>query len=367
MPVTVVYPGHRGGSAGPDYRDAVVQVGGEERRGDVELHVRASYFHGHGHHLDPAYDGVVLHVVYLADEGPLTLLSNGGATPVAALAPWLARREAELRRWLEGPPLWREPCQDAVLRLGEAALVEALTVAGRARFEVRIDRLRAAVARDGAEVALWRALADAVAYGGDREAFGRLARAFSPTLARELATYGVEVLSAALVAVAGLMPVPSALAGRLPAPIWPPPRGGSRPAGRPERRIEALARLFVRAGADLAGYAMHTVGQASSAAALVKAWQAPGLGQERAGEIVLNLVLPFASLSEELGAQAASLLAGLRSSAPYGKTAFLEHNLRDAKGRRLAKTALAQQGLLALLSEWCSQGGCGRCPLSPPP
>ncbi|HLF71083.1 MAG TPA: DUF2851 family protein, partial [Dehalococcoidia bacterium] len=90
--VRVVYPGRRGGGPGPDFRDAVVFVGDEERRGDVELHVRASAFRGHGHNDDAAYDGVALHVVYLADDGRETRLRSGKRAPVAALAPWVAGR-----------------------------------------------------------------------------------------------------------------------------------------------------------------------------------------------------------------------------------------------------------------------------------
>src|SRR3972149_6166391 len=63
--VRAVNPGRRGRGPGPDFRDAVVRLHGEERRGDVELHVRASYFLQHRHHLDPAYDRLVLHVVFL--------------------------------------------------------------------------------------------------------------------------------------------------------------------------------------------------------------------------------------------------------------------------------------------------------------
>jgi hypothetical protein len=57
-------------------------------------------------------------------------------------------------------------------------------------------------------------------------------------------------------------------------------------------------------------------------------------------------------------------MEGLPAGAGYGKTAFLEANLRLESGRRPARSAVEQQGLLSLLAEWCSRGGCGRCPLS---
>jgi hypothetical protein len=101
----------------------------------------------------------------------------------------------------------------------------------------------------------------------------------------------------------------------------------------------------------------------------VTAWQVTHggvalIGPDRARELTQNLVLPFAALDPALRDQAQTLLAGLAAGAAYGKTAFLEANLRAPGGRRLVRTALEQQGLLAFLGQWCSQGGCGRCPLS---
>jgi hypothetical protein len=366
--VEVVFPGRRGGASGPDFRDAVVRLRGEERRGDVELHVRASAWRGHGHHRDPAYDGVVLHVVYLADEGPTTQLCSGSRVPVAALAPWLARRTADLAGWLAGPAWWREPCQDALLTLGVAGVREVVEGEGRRRFATKVARLREECARLGVETALWRAMLDAVAYGGDREAFERLAAAFPPALARELtrgnaAAAAPGLLEAALLAVAGLGEAPPELDRRLPPPIRLAPQGGSRPAGRPERRIAAFALLYAKAAGDFEGYTKQTVKAAASPGELVAAWQVPGLGRDRATEILVNVILPLAA-TDLTTAGAAAIASRLSLAAPYGKTAFLERNLRGADGRRLVKSALAQQGLLALLGDWCSQGGCGRCPLS---
>lgn len=79
----VILPGRPGGGAGPDFRDAVIAFDGEERRGDVELHLHASSFRVHGHDKDPAYNRVVLHVVVWADDEADTRLSNGAWAPVA--------------------------------------------------------------------------------------------------------------------------------------------------------------------------------------------------------------------------------------------------------------------------------------------
>ena len=58
----VVYPGRAGVTAGPDFRDALLEVEGVGRaRGDVELHLRQQDWDAHGYGGDPKYNGVVVH------------------------------------------------------------------------------------------------------------------------------------------------------------------------------------------------------------------------------------------------------------------------------------------------------------------
>ncbi len=374
-PLRILNPGRPGGGAGPDFLDAVFELGGEQRRGDVELHVRASAWHGHGHAFDPAYDGVALHVVFRADDGPDTGLHSGARAPVAALEPWLAGRTEELKRWLSARALWQEPCRDARSHFGDDAVDGLLRQAGERRLRAKADALRVQVAAYGAEEALWRAVLDSLGVGGDRSGFRRLAEAFPVGLARrltdDLGAGGARgVLTAALVYVAGLGPPPHGVDG-LPAPVKPSLVSHGRPANRPQRRLAGLAALYLRAGRDIRSHALGSVAAANKAGALIASWQAMAdgvslLGPDRARELVLNVVLPFALLEPVLAGQAMALAASLPAAAAYGKTRFLEANLAPAEGNRAVRGALAQQGLLSLLSEWCSQGGCGRCPLSGP-
>jgi hypothetical protein len=169
QPLTVLYRGLRGRGPGPDFRDAVIQTPADILRGDVELHLRASDFRRHGHHRDPAYDGLALHLVYRADEGPHTLLAGGRPVPIAALAPWVERRSEEIRRWLERPALWREPCRSAPARMGDAAVAAVLDRLGDIRFRRRTAELRRALRGEEPEEVLYRALIEALGYGGNRK------------------------------------------------------------------------------------------------------------------------------------------------------------------------------------------------------
>jgi hypothetical protein len=356
--VHVVHPGRRAGGPGPDFRDAIVSVDGTERRGDVELHVRASAFRAHGHASDAAYARLALHVVYLADDGIETPLALGGSVPVAAFAPWLLDRTHELQRWLTAPDAWAEPCRDAGARLGEEAVDEALLRLGHERFQARVVRLAESVRRVGEDEALWRALLDTLGVGSDREAFRDLSCSW-PSSAASAAIDGLRADDAVTALTSGL-------AGML--RLDARASASCRPANRPERRLRALASLFVRAGGDLPSYAREGVIAAEKPSQLVQRWQVAGepalLGPERARELVVNAVLPFVALDDSLRPRALSLLEGLPAGAAYGKTRFLEANLRRPDNKRRVRAVLAQQGLLGLLNDWCSQGGCGRCPFS---
>ena len=66
----VVFPGIRNQGAGPDFRGAVLRRDGRTFGGDVELHLEQSGWRAHGHHRDPAYNGVALQVVLKLARNP---------------------------------------------------------------------------------------------------------------------------------------------------------------------------------------------------------------------------------------------------------------------------------------------------------
>ncbi|MBQ9363720.1 MAG: DUF2851 family protein [Bacteroidaceae bacterium] len=75
----VLNPGRHNTDAGPDFLDVRVKLDGVLWAGNVEIHVRASDWHRHGHDGNPAYENIILHVVGIEDE-KLTY-PNGQAMP----------------------------------------------------------------------------------------------------------------------------------------------------------------------------------------------------------------------------------------------------------------------------------------------
>jgi hypothetical protein len=404
VPVTVIFQGRPGRGPGPDFRDAVIAgPSGVALRGDIELHVRASSFRAHGHADDPAYADVILHVVFEDDTGEDARLPGGRTAPVVALAPWVARRAGELRRWLEQPLLWREPCHDALQRLGEDGVARALEAEGDRRMEAKAARAAETVRAAGLEQALYEGLLEALGYGGNAAPMLSLAR-LVPWRAldarRAAAADQRSTAEALLLGGAGLLPSQRRHRGPLErhvgdlerifaesgAPSLAPGAWklwGVRPENAPARRIAAAAALLGALGRPSAALAVLGARSAKDVVRPLTVsasgyWlthhdpcagpcrlPAALVGRSRALEIALNVVVPaaLASGDTDLEAKARALYGRLPRPAAYGVTRFLENALAS-EGVRVPLNARRAQGLLALHRDWCTQGGCGRCPLS---
>ena len=105
----VLNPGEQNLHAGPDFFNARIRLEQVVWAGNVEVHRRASDWYKHGHHLDPAYNNVILHVVGDYDTDVTNSLGRRIQTLVPDYPPKLKQRYQFLRRnesWL--------PCGDYI-------------------------------------------------------------------------------------------------------------------------------------------------------------------------------------------------------------------------------------------------------------
>lgn len=63
----ILFPGYHNADAGPDFQQAVIQIGVIKWVGDVEIHIRSSDWFRHHHQFDAKYRSVTLHVVCFHD------------------------------------------------------------------------------------------------------------------------------------------------------------------------------------------------------------------------------------------------------------------------------------------------------------
>jgi hypothetical protein len=349
----VVYRGRRTGGPGPDFRDALIAAPDGLLPGDVELHVRSSDFRRHGHHLDGAYESVVLHVVFRCDEPGPTPLPGGDLARVVALEEWVEGRALEIKRWLERPALWREPCRSVVGRNGTASVEATLDRLGDMRFRARAAALARRLAGEEPDQLLWGELLEGLGYGGERELYRSLAiRAPWREICEEM--LNAPVSERAAEAYRRLAEASAGVVTRSGRP--------TRPANRPQNRVKGAAALAARfADTGPMGYFSGLL-EAPDVERLVAALTVPAyVGRSRAIELLANAVLPcLAGVGPDRLARVAEGVYGrLPLPVRYGAVRHL-HEAAAGLGVDFRR----QQGMLYLLKQYCTQGGCGRCPLS---
>ncbi|HYG53022.1 MAG TPA: DUF2851 family protein [Flavobacteriales bacterium] len=70
--IEVIHPGIHNHHSGPDFLNARIAINGIEWNGHVEIHVNSSEWEKHRHQHDPAYNNVILHIVYQCDQPVFT-------------------------------------------------------------------------------------------------------------------------------------------------------------------------------------------------------------------------------------------------------------------------------------------------------
>ncbi len=114
-PVQVLNSGTWNKHDGPDFLDARVKIGETLWAGHVEMHTRSSGWMRHGHQSDPAFENVILHVVFEEDE-PVRL-NNGSRIPCLEMKGRIPDRLwTRYLQWQHGRH-WI-PCQSMIGQVG---------------------------------------------------------------------------------------------------------------------------------------------------------------------------------------------------------------------------------------------------------
>ena len=180
--VRVFHPGFASAEGGPDFRGAVIQIGDDApRSGDVEVDLRASGWHAHGHDRNPGFQNVILHVIWheagvraAGDRNSRGLnepkVDFQSAPPTLAVSGKLDAPLAELGMWLEAesprglPENLRGRCSPALRELSGPRVAELLRAAARVRFQAKAAQFHARARHVGWEQALWEGLFRALGY-----------------------------------------------------------------------------------------------------------------------------------------------------------------------------------------------------------
>ncbi len=171
--VRIIDPGRLNTDSGPDFFNAKISIDGHMWVGNVEMHVRASDWERHNHHLDQAYDSVILHVVE-KDDAPV-FRTNGERIPQLVLNvnphfnenyTQLLNRKTEL------------PCSDRIAEVPSLYITEWIQALAFERLHSKVARLEEL---HNAFCGSWEdicyvTLARSLGFGINSDAFERLAR-----------------------------------------------------------------------------------------------------------------------------------------------------------------------------------------------
>ena len=402
--VAVRYRGRWSAGFGPDFADAHIVLDGDEITGAVEIHRRAADWRGHGHHLDPAYAAVALHVV-LEDDGTPCRTRDGRTLPALALAPLLAGALADFPAGsapLGG--LGDTPCARDFLATGTADLLRVLGRAGDERLALKAAAMEARFAATPPGDVLYAAFLDALGYSANRAPMASLAAAL-PLRTLETAIIAASADTREAIAAALLLGMGGFLEGPSPAfvlhgdalrDMWKArgvtARSASRwetarvrPTNHPARRLLALAALLANGGAaegliatclapllafpDEPRLIVRALRQTLRPPSRLLTGDASPIGADRAGEIAVNVVLPFALIyglrteNDTLVRAAEQAWDVYPAARGNSVTRAMTEQLGGPGGLRV-RTGRLQQGLIAVYNDRCKARMCATCPVT---
>lgn len=246
-PVKVHRTGRLNRSDGPDFLQARIAIGPLTWHGDVELHWKANDWFAHGHHTNPHFNGVVLHVVYEDRSRRSARRADGTRIPTLYLRPHL---EAPLGRFLERCSRPASlPCQGLLGDLPGEVFRNQLDRASALYFIRKVEDTLRWLPRGLPPEAAWKrmtgkALFDGLGIEHNREAMrGLFDLAFGQKAIPGKALYEPPRRNAGETAPSEMAERLEALAGH-PSLRWK--RRGCRPANHPRRRIRQAGACYAR-------------------------------------------------------------------------------------------------------------------------
>lgn len=428
--IEVVQRGKYNVDAGPDFIDAVLKIDGRLVEGDVEIHLNARDWLAHGHDRDPAYNRVILHLALDSSPGPATLLCENGRRLLQHYIPEAVVQHAVKPSRVAVDSLILPFCPLAEQTPDKIAATVLL--AGKLRFEEKTARLKEEILQASWDQLLYRGVAEALGYAINQRPFRQLADClpidllFAEMHQEQEANHEV-LLTALLFGVAGFLETPSQLHADAEVIAYLQPRRDVwqrlrhvlqlpvlpeaswqfyrlRPTNFPTRRIAALAKLiekFYRFGmletlvAVLETKKQHAKAVIRELRRLFtvpapRFWQAyydfksrammpqrrtgeALIGQRKADEIIVNIVLPLLNLyaGETRNATLRNAVLEVYLAYPPLESNKITRAMRRqlSLGNAVARSGgtVFQQGQLHLHKAYCIPLRCEAClHLTPP-
>ncbi len=418
--VVVKNPGSWNHGAGPDFLDATLAVQPDNRilKGDVEIHVDPFDWVRHGHSGDPAYKNLVAHVYYSSKAAGAPFQMDPKILQIP-LEPALTGDSSfsfesiDITDYPHAACKQPAPCIQKFVTLPGRDAGLLLDAAGRVRILEKSDRMRLDAGKNADEQVLYRGIMSALGYSRNRKPMIRLAEVIPLAELRDRSGGDILCTYALLLGAAGLLPRKaeaewdgatrsflrslwdywwqneSSLADRsMQRSSWS--RGATRPQNQPLRRLMAAADIFTndiplvtrfspvadetpRTFIDRIMTDLVSAGAGSYWSRRLSMGGRPTqknsalIGAGRAASILVNVVVPFATGTDRVPADA---LDSLLELLPDEKGNHLVDRaslqlLGSDHNPALYRTTVRQQGLIQIFMDYClnNRADCAFCGL----
>ena len=415
--VRVFHPGFASVEGGPDFCNAVLQIGNDApKSGDVEIDMRGGGWRAHGHDKNKNFQNVLLHVVWESEVQ--SAKSNVQSLPtVLSLQNVLDAPLAELSLSLENeslrslPENLRGKCCAPLRELDETKLTELLRQAARVRFENKAAQFRARAKNAGWEQTLWENLFRALGYKHNVWPMQNLAET-KPVWARG-ANSAFE-LQARLLGISGLLPDELTRAQKssdtylrhvwdfwwrerdgvenwiLPRTVWK--FHGLRPANHPQRRLALAAHWLAdkKFISKIENWSAVEISEKKLLGSLFEIFQVendefwswhwtfksarmkkpqPLLGDARVTDLAVNVILPWLWIrsreggSEKIQNEIERRFFAWPAAEDNSILKLARQRLLGISNAKIFRTAAMQQGLLQIVRDFCehSNAVCTDC------
>ncbi|NIR52037.1 DUF2851 family protein [candidate division KSB1 bacterium] len=177
--IEVVFAGRENFDTGPDFKDAIIRIDGQLLKGDVEVHLEESGWYEHGHHQDPRYNHVILHLISEAADRNSVIEREDGVrvhqlhidSPELKLNLW--KREDSDESKARPPALVVENCPLSQTDSGK--IFATINEAGYRRFHQKAAQMREERTSISWDQVLYKNILESLGYSKNQVPFRKLA------------------------------------------------------------------------------------------------------------------------------------------------------------------------------------------------
>ncbi len=178
--IQVIHPGNQNKAGGPDFFNAKIYIGETLWVGNVEIHHHCKQWKQHKHHLDAAYNNIILHVVIVGNPDEI-VLENGRSVETISLENLIYPRTFQQYAKLQTKAKVFIPCQGMIAELDTFDFIQFYEPLLVQRLQRKVKEIEADLSYAGGDIDLAFVQSLFKYFGAplNKEAFHLLSRSFS--------------------------------------------------------------------------------------------------------------------------------------------------------------------------------------------